>query len=97
MSEEILLKRSEAEGIAQEMKQASLDAADRFSTTRARLNELSESFRGAAATAFDNQYQQWDEGARQVVNSLNDLGDWLNSAANALSDTDAQLASGIGG
>lgn len=97
MSEEVLLKRSEAEAIAAEMKQASLDAADRFATTRGRLNELAESFRGSAATAFDNQYQQWDEGSRQVVDALNDLGEWLNGAITSLADTDAQLAGGLSG
>lgn len=97
MSEEVLLKRGEAETIAQEMKQASMDAADRFATTRGRLNELAESFRGSAATAFDNQYTQWDEGAKQVVEALNDLGEWLNSAISALSDTDSQLAGGLNG
>lgn len=95
MSEEILLRRSDAEGIAQEMKQASADALERFSQTRSRLSELAESFRGSAATAFQNQFEQWDQGSKQVVDALNDLGEWLNSAAAALSETDSNLASGI--
>lgn len=97
MSEEILLRRSDAEAIASEMKQASADAQERFATTRSRLGELAESFRGQTSTAFQNQFEQWDSGANQVVQALNDLGEFLNQAAAALSDTDGQLAGGLGG
>lgn len=92
MSQEILLKKGEAESIAMEMRTASADAADRFSQTRTRLNELAESFRGAAATRFEGEYEQWDNGAKQVVDALNDLGDWLSRAAEAIEEVDTQLA-----
>jgi WXG100 family type VII secretion target len=96
MSDEVLLKRTDAESIANEMKLASADAVDRFAITRNRLSDLAESFRGNASTAFQARFEQWDEGAKQVVDALDELGVWLLRATETLSDADQQLASGLG-
>ncbi len=96
MSGEILLRAPEARDLAAEMKTASNEAKERFEAMRTRLNQLAESFRGQAATAFDTRYQEWNNGARQVVDALDSLGQWLQNAAQTIEDTDAHLAGGLG-
>ena len=92
---EILLKADEARGHAVEMKNAANDARDRFESMRGRLNQLAESFRGQAATAFESRYHEWAQGSQQVIEALEGLSHWLDSAANTIEDTDAQLAGGL--
>lgn len=93
---EILLRSDEARDLAGEMRQAATDATDRFESMRGRLNSLSDSFRGQAATAFDGRYEEWDSGARQVVEALQSLSEWLNQAADTLENVDTELAGGLG-
>lgn len=94
---EILLRADEARDLAGEMKQAAGDATDRFESMRGRLNSLSDSFRGQAATAFDSRYEEWDQGARQVVEALTGLSEWLNQAAETIEGVDTDLAGGLSG
>lgn len=94
---EILLRADEARDLAGEMSNAATDATDRFESMRGRLNTLADSFRGQAATAFDSRYNEWDTGARQVVEALQGLSEWLNQAAETIEGVDTDLASGLNG
>jgi WXG100 family type VII secretion target len=49
----------------------------------------------AASGAFHESYTQFTTGATQMVGGLQGLSDFLNAAADALGDTDTQLASAI--
>lgn len=93
---EILLRADETRDLAAEMSQASTDATDRFESMRGRLNSLTDSFRGQAATAFDSRYEEWDQGARQVVDALQSLSEWLNQAAETLENVDTELGGSLG-
>ena len=49
----------------------------------------------AASGAFHESYSQFTTGATQTIGGLQGLSDSLNAAADALGDTDTQLASAI--
>lgn len=97
MSEEILLRADEARDAAQDVKTASSDAIQAFETLKGRLGGLADSFKGQTATAFDNQYNEWHEGAKQMLEGLDGLGDFLNQAANTIEETDSSIASQLNG
>lgn len=45
-----------------------------------------------SSKVFDTSYEDFNKGARQTVEGLTGMGEYLNAAAQALSDTDEQLA-----
>ena len=51
----------------------------------------------AASSAFSASYEQFTSGATQTVGGIEGMARFLDLAAQALSDTDAQLASQLGG
>lgn len=46
-----------------------------------------------SSKAFDASYEDFDKGAKRTIEGLTGMGEYLNAAAQALSDTDEQLAS----
>ena len=93
---EILAKPDELRQQSQNMKGRADAARTEFSQLRSKLEQIQDQFRGSAAQAFDAQYKDWDSSAKQIVEALEGLGDWLNKAAETVEQTDAQLAKGLG-
>jgi len=50
-----------------------------------------------ASKAFDHAYSEFTQGATKMIAGMNDLGKYLNNAAQTLQQTDESLAKGIGG
>ncbi|MDR0436287.1 MAG: WXG100 family type VII secretion target [Propionibacteriaceae bacterium] len=50
-----------------------------------------------ASKQFESTYTQFTEGARQTIEALQGLGQYLDQAAAAFSDLDTQLSSAIAG
>ncbi|RLV56881.1 WXG100 family type VII secretion target [Aeromicrobium phragmitis] len=48
-----------------------------------------------SSKAFDASYEDFNQGARQVIEGLTGMGEYLNTAAQTLEDTDEQLAAGL--
>lgn len=48
-----------------------------------------------ASKAFDDSYQQFTNGAKQMMQGLDGMANYLNKAASTMQDTDTQLASAI--
>ena len=48
-----------------------------------------------ASVRFNESYQQFTTGAQSTIEGLQDLSQYLTNAAQALADTDSQLAAGI--
>ena len=94
---EIKLRADEAREMAAHVKQSSGEAKDQVQNLRDYLNNLSDSFTGQAATAFDNTFNDWRSGADQMLDSLDQLGEFLSQAATAIEDTDTQIASQLNG
>ena len=49
-----------------------------------------------ASGAFDSSYQEFTQGATRTVKGIDGMADYLNKAAQALQQTDEQLAQSIG-
>lgn len=96
MSGEILLRADEASSAAQDVRRGADTATEEFNTLKGRLDALADSFRGQTATAWDAKYEEWHSGAVQMMEGLNGLGEFLQAASDAITETDASLASNLG-
>jgi WXG100 family type VII secretion target len=94
---EILLKAEDARNAATDMRSRATTAQDQFTSTRSRLTELGSSFKGKTATAFDAKFDEWHASAKQLIEALNGLAGFLDSAANAIEETDASIANQLNG
>lgn len=50
-----------------------------------------------SSKAFNTSYEEFNHGARQTIEGLTGMGEYLTKAAQALEDTDEQLASALNG
>jgi len=50
----------------------------------------------SSSVAFRNSYDEFTRGAKQVIEGLDGMGQYLNQAATTFRDADAQLASALG-
>ena len=94
---EIKLRPDEAREHASDIKKTSADTQAEIDSMRSRLQALAEAFTGQAAVAFDDRYNEWDTGAKQLLEALDSLGQFLEAAANTIEDTDNTLADQLRG
>lgn len=92
MSGEILLRAEDARSAADDVKNAAQDAQDQFNSLKSKLGPLADSFRGRTADKWDERYTEWDTSAKELMDALDGLGVFLNSAADAIEQTDTDLA-----
>lgn len=92
MSGEILLRAEDARSAADAVKNAAQDALDQFNSLKARLAPLGDSFRGRTADKWDEKYSEWDTSAKDLMDALDGLGQFLSQAADAIEQTDSDLA-----
>lgn len=67
-----------------------------FDALKGQLADLTTVFTGKAQQAFDARYEEWNTHARGLIEALESLGQFLQVSADAIEDTDSQLASGLG-
>jgi WXG100 family type VII secretion target len=48
-----------------------------------------------SSKAFDSSYTEFNDGVTKTIEGLDGMSDYLNKAADALEDTDSQLANAI--
>lgn len=94
---EILLKAEDARNAASDMRSRSSAAQEQFTATRAKLTELGASFKGKTADAFDQTFEEWRTSADKLLESLNDLSNFLDTAANTIEETDQNIANQLQG
>jgi WXG100 family type VII secretion target len=92
MSGEILLKAGDARSAATAVTGAAQDAHDSFNSLKSKLAPLADAFRGKTADAWDTKYHDWDKSAKDLMDALDGLGKFLNSAADAIEEVDDKLA-----
>ena len=49
----------------------------------------------SSSKQFETSYTQFNQGATKMIEGLNGMGQYLDAAAKAFSDTDSQLASAL--
>jgi len=97
MSAEILAQPSELRDHSAAIKSQSSDTRDEIASMRARLEGLKSQFRGQAADSFQVRWDEWSTHATGLLDALEGLGQFLDTAANVLEDVDTQLAQGLQG
>ena len=90
---EIKLRASEAREMAARVRSEANAATDQMNSLRGYLSNLSSSFTGQTATAFENAFNEWKNGADNMLRGLEGLGDFLNNAAIKIEEVDLQIAS----
>ncbi|MDW3217069.1 MAG: WXG100 family type VII secretion target [Acidimicrobiales bacterium] len=94
---EILLKADEARNAATDVKNSAGNAQSDIDALRTRLGALSDSFRGQSAIAWEDRFTEWDTSAKQLLEALDALGQFLNSAADTIEQTDQSIADQLRG
>lgn len=94
---EILLRAEDAASAASFMRDRKDTAAGEFTSTKNKLTELAGSFKGKTADAFQVAFDDWHTNANGLLEALNNLSVFLDNAANAIVETDANIASQLGG
>lgn len=97
MSAEILVAPAELREHSNAVQSQAQQTLEQFEALRGRLQALADQFRGRAAARFDEQYEQWNTGATDLMNALDSLGMFLSNAAETVEQADEQLASNLGG
>ena len=90
---EIKLRANEARDMAAHVQSESGVARDQMNSLRGYLNNLSDSFTGQTAVAFDEAFNEWKAGSDQMLEGLNGLGQFLSKAADIIEQTDTDIAS----
>ncbi|TDC21089.1 WXG100 family type VII secretion target [Streptomyces sp. 8K308] len=71
---------------------------EKFQQLRTYISDLvTDGYVSRSATAFDQKYDEFTNGARQTMEALQGLGDFLHGAADGFSDLDQQLEEGLRG
>jgi len=89
---EIKLRADECRTEAKHVQDEAASASDQMTKLRGRLNNLSSSFTGQTAIAFDDTFNDWKIKADQVIDALMNLGTFLDTAANTIEATDQEIA-----
>jgi len=92
MSGEILLRAEDARSAANDVTNAASDVKDQFNSLKSKLAPLADSFRGKTADKWDEKYTEWDTSGHDLMDALDGLGKFLNAAADAIEQTDSDLA-----
>jgi WXG100 family type VII secretion target len=94
---EIKLRADEAREMANHIKSETNVARDQMGGLQNHLGNLPDAFTGQTAMAFDSTFHDWKSNSDRMLESLEQLGEFLLQAANTIEDTDAQIASQLGG
>lgn len=72
------------------------EARSDFAALKSKLDGLQSVFTGQAQDRFQARFQEWHGHANGLVEALDSLGQFLETAANTIEQTDSQLAQGLG-
>lgn len=97
MPGDILVTPAELRQHAQAVQAQAQQTKSEMDSMRSRLQQLSTEFRGQAATAFDNHWNEWHTHAAGLLEALDGLGRFLANTANTIEEVDQQIASGLNG
>ena len=88
----------EMQGLETNLRTASADLQSAINRAQSAVVAVANvSWTGSAATSFGTLHDQWNSSAKQIMQSLSGLADFLRQARPAYEQTDQQLAGGLGG
>jgi WXG100 family type VII secretion target len=80
-----------------EVKHGASDVHDTLSRLTSQIADLASRWEGGASQAFQNRWTDWQQGATQVQEAMDAMGEFLAKAAEAYEDTEESLKSAAGG
>jgi WXG100 family type VII secretion target len=89
---EILVSPEELRGHAASMRAQATDAQTNFTAMKGKLEALAGQFRGQAAVAFNQRFEEWHTNATGLIQALDGLGTFLTTTADTVEQVDDQLA-----
>ena len=95
MSGNLVFGPEEIRGHAAQVNSRAQAAQADFASMKAQLESISGAFQGQAAQAFQQHWEQWHQGATNLIQALEGLGQFLQVTADTAEQTDQQLASGL--
>jgi early secretory antigenic target protein ESAT-6 len=75
---------------------AATNVQDTLSVLRGQINDLSSRWEGAASTSFQALYDEWQQGAAHVQQSLEGIAKFLNQAATTYEQAEQQIRQSSG-
>lgn len=92
MSAEIKLRADEARSHADDVIKTKDEAMEQINALRSRIDGLVDSFTGRTHDKFIERLDEWKVGQDDLLDALDGLGQFLNTAANTIEQTDSELA-----
>jgi WXG100 family type VII secretion target len=90
---EILVTPSELRSHASAIKTQATNSESDFKSMKNRLDSIQSQFRGNAAEAFHERWEEWHTHATGLVQALESLGQFLDGTAQTIEQADADIAS----
>ena len=91
---QIVVTADELDSVASRLTSGAEDVLQQFNQLKAAVDNLvAAGWQGTASQAYQETYSQWNAGAQQVHNALEQISQMLHSAATTYRDTEARLTS----
>lgn len=97
MSGSLQVTWQELSSAATKIKSGKGEITTKLGELKSLVDNLGGTWQGAASGAYANLYQNWNQGASQLFESLEGIASMLSQAANAYEQTETQLKSGFSG
>lgn len=97
MAAEIFLSVPDAQSMAQDVRRTSQDMTSQINALAGRMKSLTDSFRGETQRKWAATHDKLTKETQQVLEILDDLGRFLDSAAKGIQETDTNMASQLPG
>ncbi|MGA2875198.1 MAG: WXG100 family type VII secretion target [Nitrososphaerales archaeon] len=95
---QIVVTADELDNVASQLTNGAADVLQQFNTLKAAVENLvSGGWQGTASQSYQETYTQWNQGAQQVHQALEQISQMLRGAATTYRDTEASLTSQLKG
>lgn len=78
------------------VKNGSAEVTDILGRLTAQIADLASRWEGGASQAFQSRWDEWKTGAQNVQQAMDDMGVFLEQAAHAYEETEANLQQAAG-
>ncbi|MDN5854326.1 MAG: WXG100 family type VII secretion target [Actinomycetia bacterium] len=78
------------------VKTGANEVSDILSRLTGQISDLAARWEGGASAAFQTRWQEWQQGAQNVRQAMEDMGIFLEQAAQAYEDTEESLRQAAG-